>query len=43
MFRTGIDSGVFLPIFGIRPTNRPDAIVRKADSGRNKFSKIDVF
>jgi len=43
MIRTGIDGGVFFSIFGVSPTNRPHAIVRKPDSGREKWSKIDVF
>jgi len=43
MIRTGIDRGVFLSIFGVRPTNRPDATVRKPDSGGKKWSTIDVF
>jgi len=37
MIRTGIDREVFLSIFGVCPTNRPDAIVRKADTCRKKW------
>jgi len=40
---SGIYLGRLLSIFRVRPTNCPDAIVRKPDSGRKKWSKIDVF
>ena len=33
----------FLSIFRGRPVNRPDSIVREADSGRNKLAKIVIF
>jgi len=36
MVGSGIYREVFLSIFQLRPTNRPDAIVRKADSGGEK-------
>jgi len=43
MVRSRIYRGRTLSIFEVRPTNRPDAIRRKPDSGRKKSSKIDVF
>jgi len=43
MVRSGIYLERMLSIFEVRPTNRPDAIRRKPDSGRKKWSKIDVF
>jgi len=33
MVGSGIYREVFLSIFQVRPTNRPDAIYRKPDSG----------
>ena len=43
MVRTEIYVDRFLSIFQVRPTNRLDAIVRKADSGRRKLAKIVIF
>ena len=41
--RRQIYPGMFLEIFGIRPADRPDAIVRKVDAGRKKRSKMAYF
>jgi len=43
MVRSRIYLGRTTSIFEVRPTNRPDAIRRKPDSGRRKWSKIVVF
>jgi len=43
MVRSGIYLGRTLSIFEVRPTNRPDAIRPKPDSGGEKWSKIVVF
>ena len=40
---TGIYQGRLLSIFRDRPTDRPDAIVRKPDTGRKKHEKIVIF
>jgi len=43
MVGSGIYWEMFLAMFEVRPTDRSDAIGRKAHSGRKKWSKIDVF
>jgi len=43
MVRSRIYLGRTTSIFGVHPANRPDAIRRKPDSGRRKWSKIVVF
>ena len=41
--RRGIYLERFITRLEIRPTNRPDAIVRKVDAGRKKHSKMTYF
>ena len=43
MVRSEISRGRFLSMFRSEPTTLPDAIVRKADTGRKKRQKIVVF
>ena len=43
MDRSGIYPDGFLCMFRGRPTDRPDAIVRKPDTGRKKREKIAIF
>ena len=43
MDRSGISREWFLSMFRGRPTDRPDATVRKPDTGRKKHSKIAFF
>jgi len=43
MVRSRIYVGRLLSIFGIRPANRPEAIVRNVDGGRKNRPKMAYF